>query len=75
MCFTVYRHTGEWATVGICTGISETKCDLASLIDDNRMKYKVRVQLTAGDKQSEWIMKKFLPAECKHSQSVVIDKH
>ncbi|CAK6968155.1 interleukin-10 receptor subunit alpha [Scomber scombrus] len=59
------KYTEEWAMVARCTGIKETYCDLSSFIREYRAAYKVRVQLVAGDKESAWTRKKFLPNESK----------
>lgn len=64
--FSVHRYIGEWAIVASCTGITKTYCDLSSLIRDYRAGYKVKVQLVAGDNESAWTVKKFLPNTSKH---------
>uniref|UniRef100_A0A3Q3QEE2 Fibronectin type-III domain-containing protein n=1 Tax=Monopterus albus TaxID=43700 RepID=A0A3Q3QEE2_MONAL len=58
------KLNGEWVSVGSCTGTTNTYCDLSSLISaDYRSAYKVKVQLVAGDKVSQWTAKKFLLTE------------
>lgn len=44
-----------------CTGITQTYCELSSLIDNYRTAYRVKVQLVDGVNQSAWTSKKFLP--------------
>ncbi|XP_038548643.1 interleukin-10 receptor subunit alpha [Micropterus salmoides] len=55
------KYFDEWAMVASCTGITNTYCDLSSHIHDYDAGYKVRVKLVAGDDESEWSAKKFLP--------------
>lgn len=64
--FSVHRHYDEWAIVASCTGITKTYCNLRSLIHDYHAKYKVKVQLVAGDNESAWTRKTFQPNESKH---------
>lgn len=70
--FSVLRYTEEWAMVTSCTGITHTYCDLSGLIPDYRTGYKVKVQLTAGNNESEWTMKKFLPNNSKRIVVIVV---
>ncbi|XP_042343367.1 interleukin-10 receptor subunit alpha [Plectropomus leopardus] len=56
------KYSGEWGIVTSCTGISNTYCDISSLIYDYTTAYKVKVQLVAGHNVSDWVIKrKFLP--------------
>ncbi|XP_037333554.2 interleukin-10 receptor subunit alpha [Pungitius pungitius] len=55
------KYDGDWATVASCTGIKRTYCELSGLLHDYRSKYKVRVQLVAGDDESQWTQNRFLP--------------
>ncbi|XP_069562528.1 interleukin-10 receptor subunit alpha [Brachyistius frenatus] len=59
------KYTGEWDFVASCTGITNTYCDLSSLIHDYTIGYKVRIQLVAGDDVSMWTAKKILPNTSK----------
>ncbi|XP_034460652.1 interleukin-10 receptor subunit alpha [Hippoglossus hippoglossus] len=52
------KLNGEWTEVERCTGITNSYCDLSSLIYDYNTPYKVRVQLVAGDDTSLWTMKR-----------------
>ena len=71
MFFSVLRYIEKDAMVPICTGITETYCDLSGFIMDHRTAYKVRVQQVAGDDESEWKLQKFLPNDGKHSCMLV----
>lgn len=64
--FSVLRYFDEWAMVTSCTGITKTYCHLSSFITDYGAGYKVRVQLVAGDDESMWTSKKFLPNTSRH---------
>lgn len=55
------RFAGKWEAVTKCAYIAKTRCYLSDLIKDYSTDYKVRVQLTAGDAQSDWTAKKVLP--------------
>ncbi|XP_051935183.1 interleukin-10 receptor subunit alpha [Hippocampus zosterae] len=55
------KLAGEWAMVLSCTGITNTYCDLSTLIHDYGGGYKVRVQTVARNDTSLWTVKKFLP--------------
>ncbi|XP_044210898.1 interleukin-10 receptor subunit alpha [Thunnus albacares] len=57
------KYNEKDAMKPICTGITETYCDLSGFIEDHRAAYKVRVQLVAGDDESAWKFKRFLPTD------------
>lgn len=59
--FSAHRYTDEWNKVDYCTDITDTSCDLSSLIREYNIGYKVKVQLVVGVNSSAWIKKKFLP--------------
>lgn len=65
------RYAGEWVMVRSCTGITNTYCDLSTLIQNYGGGYKVRVQTVAGNNTSLWTMKKFLPNASKQHDVVV----
>lgn len=49
-----------------CTGITTTKCNLNSLIDDYNANYKVKVQMVRGNDVSDWKVKRFQLIESKY---------
>ncbi|KAM9318876.1 interleukin-10 receptor subunit alpha [Pholidichthys leucotaenia] len=57
------KYIGEWSKVASCTNITKTYCDLTGSIHDYVAKYKVRVQLVAGNETSEWMIKRFNPKD------------
>lgn len=59
--FSAHRYTDEWNKVQYCMGITNTNCDLSSLVHEYDIGYKVRVQLVVETNASAWIRKKFLP--------------
>lgn len=61
----MFKNGGDWEKVQSCTGITDTYCELSSLIHNYRTAYKVKVQLVAGVHESAWTTKKFLPNDSK----------